>query len=145
LWFDGLFGDERTIAERDATYGYLQPELDYNEHDGVDPGARFRARFNLPLADRRFNALLGRSDGEAKGGRFDDEGMEELPESFREADDDWLVGLGYAPVRGARERLDFDAGIEVRTPPDLFVQGRYRRQPVMSVGLHISFGDRDFE
>ena len=53
LWFDGLFGDERAIAERDATYGYVQPKLDYNEHDGVDPDARFRGKFNLPLADRQ--------------------------------------------------------------------------------------------
>lgn len=134
LWFDGLFGDEHAIAERDATYGYVQPKLDYNEHDGVDPGARFRAKFNLPLAERRFNALIGRSSGEdeEREARSDDEGMEELPESFRDADDDWLVGLGYAPVRGPRNRLDFDAGIEVRTPVDVFVQGRYRRHWFLS-------------
>jgi hypothetical protein len=64
LWFDGLFGDVHAITERDTTYGYVQPKLDYNEHDGVDPGARFRAKFNLPLAERRFSALLGRSDRE---------------------------------------------------------------------------------
>jgi hypothetical protein len=57
-------GDVHAITERDTTYGYVQPKLDYNEHDGVDPGARFRAKFNLPLAERRFSALLGRSDRE---------------------------------------------------------------------------------
>jgi hypothetical protein len=135
LWFDGLFGDPRAIAERDTTYGYVQPKLDYNEEDGVDPDGRFRAKFNLPLADRRFNALLGRNesdDGEESRETDRDDGSEQLPESFRDADDDWLVGLGYSPVRGARKRLDFDAGIEVSTPPDFFAQGRYRRHWFLS-------------
>jgi hypothetical protein len=135
LWFDGLFGDERAIAERDATYGYVSPKLDYNEKDGVDPDARFRAKYNLPLANRRFNALLGRNDDDDNqhgGPQRDEPGGEQLPESFREVDDDWLVGLGYSPVRSSRRRVDFDAGVELRTPIDVFVQGRYRRHWFLS-------------
>jgi hypothetical protein len=136
LWFDGLFGDERAITERDATYGYVQPKLDYNDHDGVDPDARFRAKYNLPLANRRFNALLGRNDDDddQHGDRSNQNppGSEELPESFQDADDDWLVGLGYSPVRGSRKRLDLDAGVEFRSPIDVFVQGRYRRHWFLS-------------
>ena len=136
LWFDGLFGDERAIAERDATYGYVQPKLDYNEEDGVDPDARFRAKFNLPLADRRFNALLGRNDDDddqhGETDRRTKPAASSCRTSFRDADDDWLVGLGYSPVRGSRKRLDFDAGVELRSPVDVFVQGRYRRHWFLS-------------
>jgi hypothetical protein len=134
LWFDGLFGDERAIAERDATYGYVQPKLDYNEHDGVDPDARFRAKINLPLADRRLNALVGRNEDDEDDQRQSrpSDDNEQLPESFRDADDDWLVGLGYSPVRGSQRRLDFDAGVELRSPVDVFVQGRYRRHWFLS-------------
>jgi hypothetical protein len=135
LWFDGLFGDERAITERDATYGYVQPKLDYNEEDGVDPDARFRGKINLPVANRRFNALVGRNDDDDERGSRSNQsesGAEDLPGSFQDADDDWLVGLGYSPVRGARKRLDFDAGVEIRSPIDVFVQGRYRRHWFLS-------------
>ena len=110
------------------------PSSTTTREDGVDPDARFRAKFNLPVADRRFNALLGRNESEENEGRQPsrDESAEQLPQSFRDADDDWLVGLGYAPVRGARKRLDFDAGVEVSTPPDFFAQGRYRRHWFLS-------------
>ena len=129
LWFDGLFGDPRAIAERDATYGYLEPSLEWSEHDGVEPGLRFRGKINLPVADRRLNAILGRSDTDEirRTGSSQDPGVDPIPESFRDADDEWLVGLGYSPVRGAQRRLDFDAGVEVSDPPDFFAQGRYRR------------------
>jgi hypothetical protein len=129
LWFDGLFGDERAITERDATYGYVQPKLDMSEHDGVNPGARVRAKYSLPVANRRFNALLGRNDESSDDtrSRSGDVADEQLPESFREADDEWLVGLGYSPVRGNRRRIDFDTGVKLSMSPDFFVQGRYRR------------------
>lgn len=125
LWFDGLFGDQRAIEERDATYGYVQPRLEWNEIDGVEPDLRFRAKFSLPLADRRFNALLGRSTSDERSSESD-AGGEQLPESFRDSDDEWLVGLGYSPVRGNRKRLDFDAGLELDTPVEIFTQARYR-------------------
>jgi hypothetical protein len=134
LWFDGLFGDERAVEERDATYGYVQPRVKYGEREGVDPDLRFRAKFNLPLADRRFNALLGRSESD-EDRRLEsqrDSGVEQLPESFRDAEDEWLMGLGYAPVRGAQRRLDFDAGVELSSPLDVFAQGRYRRHWFLS-------------
>jgi hypothetical protein len=135
LWFDGLFGDERAVEERDTTYGYVQPRFEWSEHDGFDPKVRLRAKFNLPVADRRFNALLGRTEADDDDLPRDpsrETGAEQLPESFRDADDEWLVGLGYSPVRGSRRRLDFDAGIKVRDPPDLFVQGRHRRHWFLS-------------
>ena len=127
IWFDGLFGDVRAIEERDATYGYVQPRLAWNEIDGVDPDVRFRAKINLPLADRRFNALLGRTTADEPSSQSSDASAQQLPESFRDPEEEWLVGLGYSPVRGNRRRLDFDAGVELGAPLEMFTQGRYRR------------------
>lgn len=133
IWFDGLFGDERAIEERDATYGYLQPRLEWSDHDGVDAKLRMRAKINLPVADRRFNALLGRSEAdEDDPGGSRQGGNEQLPESFRTADDEWLLGLGYSPVRGSRRRMDFDGGVKLGAPVELFAQGRYRRHWFLS-------------
>ncbi|HVR28371.1 MAG TPA: hypothetical protein VMS86_02460 [Thermoanaerobaculia bacterium] len=127
IWFDGLFGDERAIEERDATYGFVQPQLNWNKIDGLDPDVRFRAKINLPVADRRFNALLGRTTSNEPSSHSSDASTQQLPESFRDPDDEWLVGLGYSPVRGNRRRLDFDAGVELGAPVEIFTQGRYRR------------------
>ena len=54
------------------------------------------------MADRRFNALLGRDDDDDdQHGETDQDGGEtggeQLPDTFSDADDDWLVGLGYSP------------------------------------------------
>jgi hypothetical protein len=145
LWFDGLFGDERAVTERDATYGYVEPKLGYNEHDGIDPDAKVRAKYSLPVANRRFNALIGRNDENADQRESrSSEPSEQLPESFREADDEWLVGLGYSPVRGNRKRIDFDAGLKLSTSPDVFVQGRYRRHWFMGEDNLVRFRDAVF-
>jgi hypothetical protein len=62
LWFDGLFGDERAIEERDATYGYVQPKISWNEIDGVDPDVRLRAKINWSAsATHRCAATAGDS------------------------------------------------------------------------------------
>lgn len=127
-WFDGLFGDERLYEEHEATFGRVQPTLDWNEIDGIDPGLEFRVKVSLPQLDDRMSALFGRDAPEnlIEDSARSRDGL--LPDVFRDTDDEWLVGLGYTPVRGARRRLDFSAGLEVRAPPEVFVQGRYRRQ-----------------
>ena len=46
---------------------------------------------NLPVADRRFNALLGRTeddDDETSDSRQDGSGAEQLPQSFRDANEE---------------------------------------------------------
>lgn len=127
LWFDGLFGAERVYEERDATFGWVKPSVTWNEIDGLDPDIELRVKLSLPRFDRRLSALAGRLDPDDV---VEDSERAELsiPEAFRDTEDEWLLGLGYSPVRGDRRRFDLNAGLEVRTPPDVFFQARYRRQ-----------------
>lgn len=128
FWFDNLFGGDRVYEEYDATFGSIQPSLTLDERDGLEPNLRLRAKFNLPKMDDRLSAVLGRTSEEAfveEGAIAPDDG---LPESFRDTDQEWLLGLGYTPLRSTRRRFDATAGLKFRSPIELFVQGRYRRQ-----------------
>lgn len=128
-WFDGFFGDARFDAEAEETRGYLGVDTIYDEHDSLEAKVRFRAEVEFPNLDHRINAFLGRENKEDfVSGRPD--GSESLPQFFRADDREWLVGLGYHPVRGrgpSKYRLDFQAGVEVRFPLEPFVQGRLSR------------------
>jgi hypothetical protein len=44
-----------------------------------------------------------------------------------ETEDRWLAGLGYSPPGRWKERLDFRVGARLSSAPEVFVQGRLRR------------------
>jgi hypothetical protein len=124
-WFDGFFGSRRFDEEARRTHGRAALRLVWDEHDELEVDGTFRARFDLPNLDERLNAFLGHDD-EREFIRGAEEGFD-LPEFFRrEARQEWILGLGYSPVSNARRKTDFDAGVEVRTPVEPFVRGRYR-------------------
>lgn len=126
-WFDGFFGSRRYDEEARKTHGRAQLRLVYDEHDELEVDGRFRARYELPNLDRRVNAFLGREDEEEFVSGVD-EGFDFLPDFFRqEGREEWILGLGYRPVSGDRRQTDFDVGVEVRTPLEPFVRGRYRQ------------------
>lgn len=126
LWFDGLFGKGRVYEERDATFGWIKPILIWDGIDGFDPGLEFRAKVSLPHVDRRLHALFGR--GDQRSVADESTSPEEPPPLFRSVDEQWLLGLGYTPVRGARRRFDLGAGLQLGTPTEAVVNGRFRRQ-----------------
>jgi hypothetical protein len=68
--------------------------------------------------------IFGRDTDEAfiEGGSREFDGV-----TFAEEDDDrnWLLGLGFEPIRGTRSRLSLGAGVRLRTPPDPYVQASY--------------------
>lgn len=126
-WFDGFFGSRRYDEEARKTHGRAQLRLVYDEHDELEVDGRFRARYELPNLDNRVNAFLGREDEEEFVSGVD-EGFDFLPDFFRqEGREEWILGLGYRPVSGDRRQTDFDVGVEVRTPLEPFVRGRYRQ------------------
>lgn len=131
MWFDSLFGQDRAYEEYDQTFGWIQTRIEWDEKDGVEPGLRFRAKYNLPQLEGRLSAVFGRSGGEAFEG--DEPGQaDELPETFRATDDEWILGLGYSPVRGPRRRFDVTGGIRLESIINPFLEGRYRRQFFLS-------------
>jgi hypothetical protein len=124
-WFDGFFGDQRFDDEALETSGRAGLVLLWDEREGFDPKARLRVRVDLPNVDERVNAFFGRDDDDFISGR--NEGFDLQPQLLQTVEDEeWLLGLGYNPIGGARHRLDFDGGVKVRFPLEPFVRGRYR-------------------
>lgn len=125
-WFDSFYGEPNDYLDYRSTYGRLGVAVEYDEQDGsVDLDTRFKARFELPNLERRFDAFVGRVDEEDfVEGRSQEFGS--LPPLFAEADAEWLLGLGYNPARDAKSRFDIDGGVKVGFPMDPFVRARWR-------------------
>jgi hypothetical protein len=126
LWFDGLFG-ELDVENARAVSGRVELSTIYTEADGTEPRARLRLKYDLPNLDRRVNLFLGRDDrDDFVQGR--QEGFAIRSSVFGvETEDRWLAGLGYSPPGRWKERLDFRVGGRLSSSPEVFVQGRLRR------------------
>ena len=126
VWFDGFFGEELSFEEGESSYGRLGMSVQWDEFNGVKYRGTFKAKLALPRFENRVNAFVGRYDKE--------EFVADRPESFsglpeifeQQTDQEWLAGFGYNPLRSARSRLDFDAGVDLDTPIEPFVKARYR-------------------
>ncbi len=127
LWFDGLFGGKPDIENARSVSGRVELSTLYTQAEGTDLKARLRLNYDLPTLKRRFNVFLGRDDR--------DEVVRDREEGFAirssvfgvETEDRWLAGLGYSPPGKWSERLDFRVGGRLSTAPEVFVQGRLRR------------------
>jgi hypothetical protein len=125
-WFDGFFGNTGRYEDYRATYGSISVGTLWDERNGFDPRLRFRVRLQLPQADERLNAFIGRVDrDDYVTGR--EEEFETLPREFGQADrDELLLGLGWrAPDRGGAW-FDADAGIKLGFPMDPYVRGSWK-------------------
>lgn len=127
LWFDGLFGGQPDIENARAVSGRVELSTIYSEHDGTDPRARLRLKYDLPNLERRVNLFLGRDDrDDVVQGR--EKGFAIRSSVFDvETEDRWLAGLGYSPPGKWSERVDFRVGGRLSSTPEVFVQGRLRR------------------
>jgi hypothetical protein len=125
-WLDNFFGGDRGLRERDTSYGRVGVGLSWDEFNGTEAKFRFKAKVQFPRAENRFNAFFGRfEEDEFVRGQVDDVGS--VPAIFRETQEkDWLLGFGYNPVRSVRTRIDFDAGVKVKSPLETFVKGTWR-------------------
>jgi hypothetical protein len=127
LWLDGLFGGEPDVKNARAVSGRVELSTLYTQVDGVDPKARLRVRYDLPNLERRFNVFLGRDDR--------DQVAEDRPEAFAirssvfglEDEERWLAGLGYSPPGRWEKKVDFRVGARLKSAPEVFAQGLYRR------------------
>jgi hypothetical protein len=128
--FDGFFGNRRFDEEARRTNGRVAVGIIWDEHEGTEFDGRAKIDINFPNFDRRIRAFLGRDDRDDFVQNRDDN-LDFLPTFFeREGDEEWLVGFGYRPVRGDRDSVDFDGGIEINSEVDPFVRARYRHYRV---------------
>jgi hypothetical protein len=127
LWFDGLFGGEPDVENARAVSGRVELSTIYSEAEGTDPRARLRLKYDLPNLDRRVNLFLGRDDrDDVVQGR--EKGVAIRSSVFGvETEDRWLAGLGYSPPGRWAERVDFRVGGRLSSSPEVFLQGRLRR------------------
>lgn len=132
FWFDSFFGAEDAYRERDETFGRAGLGLVWSQHDHLDLRGRFKAKINLPRLEKRLNAFLGtykKDEFQTDRTRT----FQSVPEAFEDTtDQEWLIGLGYSPVRGGRHRIDFDAGVKLNFPLDPFVRTRFSRYHFLS-------------
>lgn len=125
--FDGFFGSQRFDEEARRTHGRGGVRLIWDEHDDFELDGSLKVKVDFPNLDHRVNAFLGREEKDdfLSG---DENDLAFLPSFFgREGEQEWLIGLGYRPVRGDRSALDVDAGIDVDSTIDPFLRTRYRR------------------
>ncbi|MGE0641922.1 MAG: hypothetical protein AB7G12_13930 [Thermoanaerobaculia bacterium] len=144
LWFDGLFGERRNIASAQNTSGRLEISVLNSEYEGTKVRFRGNVRFDFPNLDRRWNAFLGRDD-EADFIRDRSEGLALRSQFLDFADENrWLAGLGYSLPGTYKKRTDFRVGGKLGTEPEIFVQGRHRRNYLINANNLFHFRETIF-
>ncbi len=136
-WFDNLFGNDAAFVEAEPTIGWFRGAVVWNERDGFDVDGTLRTKFDLPNVDKvenRVRGFFGRVSNE-EFSRETGSPLQRRPDVFRATEDEeWLLGLGYSPVKNSKRRLDIGGGVNVAWPPDVWARARYRR--------HAFFGER---
>jgi hypothetical protein len=127
LWLDGLFGGEPDVASARRTSGRVEMGLAHSDFHGLDPDFRLRLRYSLPTLSERLSLFLGRTD--FMGFLEDREEGHALRSSTldRQAEEQWLTGLGYGPPGRWAQNVNLRAGVRPGTSPGVFVQARYQR------------------
>ncbi|MEO7793660.1 MAG: hypothetical protein ABIV06_02715 [Thermoanaerobaculia bacterium] len=129
LWFDGLFGErnEHAIDAARNTSGRLEISALNSDYEGTKVRVRGNLRVDFPNLDRRLNAFIGRDD-EDDFIQDRSEGLALRSQFLDFADQNrWLAGLGYSLPGTYKQRTDFRLGGKLGSEPEIFAQGRYRR------------------
>lgn len=126
-WFDNFFGDGRTFDDQYHSQGRFSVAPEWSGYDGFSVGSSFRAQVNLPLAEDRFSAFIGRVDTDDYVVGDDTERRASVLRNVS-GDSEWLVGLGFNPGQGEENRFAFSAGIRGGLRADLYTEGRYLYQ-----------------
>lgn len=129
LWFDGLFGErnEATVASARGVSGRLEISGLSSEYEGSKFRMRGNVRFDFPNLDKRWNAFIGRDEPDDFI-RDRTEGLALRSQFLDFADENrWLAGLGYSLPGTYKQRTDFRIGGKLGSEPEIFVQGRFRR------------------
>ncbi len=129
-WLDSFFTDAIDRSAYDDVYGSLTLAPQWDEYDGFEVDSSFRARVVLPHAERKFSAVIGRGD-------FDDfinDQQTTRPTVIRreQADEEWMVGLGFDPVVEDDHSISFGAGFRGGIDLDPYVRARYRFEQILN-------------
>ena len=83
VWFDGFFGDPRTLEETPVnTFFRVRSTLGWDQADSVGGGLQVKANIALPRLSERVRVLVSR-DQAAEGDRLDGAGLDDLDDKTR--------------------------------------------------------------
>ena len=118
---------KRPIASARGVSGRLEISGLNSDYEGSKFRVRGNVRFDFPNLDRRWNAFVGR-DEPNDFIRDRTEGLALRSQFLDFADENrWLAGLGYSLPGTYQQRTDFRVGGKLGSEPEIFVQGRHRR------------------
>ena len=115
------------MRRRASTSGRFEISGLNSDYEGTKLRLRGNVRFDFPNLDKRWNAFIGRDDRDDFI-RDRSEGLA-LRSQFLDFSDKnrWLAGLGYVLPGTYNQRTDFRVGGRLGSEPEIFVQGRHRR------------------
>lgn len=124
---DRMFGREHEYSElEDDSSGRASVTLGWNEQDEFEVDTRFRASVTLPAINERFNLTIGRA---SRDEYVADELTADGPVVGTFSDDDSaeiFAGVGYGVLRDRDSRFDIGAGIKLESPPNPYLNARFR-------------------
>lgn len=129
VWFDGFFGDPRSLEENPVnTFVRLRTALGWDQSKGTSGGVQVRANIVLPQISDRVRLLVSR-DEDVSGDGLDGLGLE--------GDDD-KTRLGFRFILGQELKglMDLDATIRVQSGelnPRISTRARYSARPADAV------------
>ncbi|RUO29360.1 hypothetical protein CWE12_10295 [Aliidiomarina sedimenti] len=127
-WFDGFFGDSRTFDDSDYdSQGRISLAPQWTEYEGWRVRSSLRVKVDLPIAENRFSAFIGRVDTDDYVVGDDAERRASVLRNIN-GDSEWLVGLGFNPSQGEENRFNVSAGIRGGLNADPYTEARYLYQ-----------------
>jgi hypothetical protein len=129
-WIDSFFADNVNPDDYTTASGSFTLRPEWDEYGGFKLDSSFRARVVFPHAEQRLTAVVGR-------GNFDDfinETPVNRPSVIRrdQADEEWMLGLGFDPFVDSQQRLSFSAGFRGGLSFDPYISSTYRFETVLS-------------
>lgn len=135
-WIDNFFGDGRTLDDQYRSQGRFSLAPEWSEYEGFKMRSSFRAQVNLPHAEERFSAFIGRVDTEDYVVGEDRQRRASVLRNVS-GDSEWLIGLGFNPGQGEENRFSISAGIRGGLRADLYTEARYLYQIRLSDSAQI--------
>jgi hypothetical protein len=128
LWFDGLFGEHRNPENARDVSGRIEVSAIGNRVEGYKVRSRIDVNYELPNLEHRWNAFIGRGSDANDFIQDRRKGLG-LRSQFLdvETDERWLAGLGYSLPGSYQRSIDFRVGGSGGREPEVFAQGRFRR------------------
>ncbi|MDZ7790187.1 MAG: hypothetical protein U5L08_06805 [Xanthomonadales bacterium] len=119
-WFDGFFGDPRTLEENPVgSFVRLRNSARWDQDKGWSHKASVRANVILPRLSERVRLLIARDE--------ELEGDYPATNAFDDPDNRTRLGLRYIASEHARSRFDLDGTVRVSSGSlNPRIRGRYR-------------------